>query len=75
MNKGIPHIDMFEAGAAHRSAHNLAMKTAAFTRNYDHPHYSGIRSECRKTHLRLEQGVVQMKTAAISPQYAAGMGW
>ena len=75
MSKGIPHIDMLEAGADLCRAHNRVMITGAFDRNYDNCHYSDIRSEFKHTQWRLLQGIEQMRTAAALPDYVKGMGW
>ena len=71
----ITPIDMFEAGARYRKAHKRALDTGAFARNYDNITYSGIRCECKEARHQLEWGVMQMKTAAIQPEYARRMGW
>ena len=71
----IQPIDMFEAGARYRKAYKRAMDTGAFTRNYDHPHYRGVRTECKESQHQLEWGMMQKKTAAFKPEYAKGMGW
>lgn len=75
MAKRIEPIDMFEAGADLCRAHNRAMITGAFDRNYDNSYHNAIRSEFNHTQWRLLQGIEQMKTAAALPDYVKGMGW
>ena len=71
----IPTIDIFQAAAAYISAHNEAMTSCAYTRNYDNPIHNGIRSACKRTRNKFEQGMAQVKTAAASPEYVKYMGW
>jgi len=71
----IQPIDIFEAAAKYRAAHNEAMATGAFTRNYDHPHYRGVRTACKEAEHHFSWGIMQVKTAAIQPEYAKRMGW
>lgn len=72
---GIPHIDMFEAGADYHRAHNITLINGAFTRNCDVAWYAVYRSEVHHAQAHLMQGIEQMRTAAALPDYAKGMGW
>jgi hypothetical protein len=65
----IKTINIFEAGAAYRSAHNLAISTEAFTRNYGNPYYASIRQTCKAAQSKFEQGLSQIKSRALMPDY------
>ena len=66
-------IDIFEAAANYRKAHNRATVTGAFARNYDHPNYSGIRKACRDARHHFDYAVMMKKTAAHNLNYSMSM--
>ena len=68
-------VDIFEAAAEYRKAHAKALSTGAYTRNYDHPHYAGIRNACQTARRHFEWAMSMKKTAALKPEYAVRMGW
>ena len=68
-------INIFEAAAAYRSAHNRALSTGAYTRNYDNENYYGVRKACADARRHFEWGMTYIKTAAMNPAYVKRMGW